>query len=582
MIESRRNPERGGGLRTGRLLALVTLLAAPTAACTGSIGGSEGMGPDGVTPPGAGGSSGTNPPGSGGTGVVPPGTPPPPKDFVPEPAGLRRLTAPQYRNSVADIFERKITFNPELEEDTELSGLVSIGAARVGFSQKIVEQFEAAGREAAHLALSDAAVRSGLVGCAPTTVTDDTCTKNFLKKIGRRAFRRPLTDEELNRYTMVAVNAQNVTKNFFTGLEYGVAGLLQSPNFLFRVEMGTPNPQNPKQVVFDDFELATRLSYLLWNSTPDDALLDAAEARQLTKANGLLTQTERLLTSERAAVGVETFVREVYQLNELDDLRQSATVFPLRTPTLGASMRTETMKFFSEIALSKDRDLREIFDSRSTWMNGELAKLYGVTGITGTNFVKANLPANGIRLGILGHAGFLSAHGYPTRGSATLRGKFIREAVLCQNIPLAPPDIPTLPETGNGTAREKLAIHRTDPYCNSCHSVMDPIGLGLENFDGIGQLRTMEAGKVIDASGELDGTPFKDPIELAAAIKNHKEATACLARSLYRYAVGHLDSKGEEPVINAMTEAFKGGNYRFRALAEALVKSPGFVLAAKE
>jgi hypothetical protein len=588
MIESRQKSERVGGMRTGRMIALMTLLAAPTAACTGSIGGSDN---NPANTPGGGGSTGTNnpPPGVGN----PPGTEPPPmgtppittpvsKDFVAEPAGLRRLTAPQYRNSVADIFDRKITFNPELEEDTELSGLVSIGAARVGFSQKLTEQFETAALEAAHLAMGSADVKASLVGCTPAAATDDTCTRGFLKKIGRRAFRRPLTDEELTRYVMVANKAQTETKNFFTGLEYGIAGLLQSPNFLFRVELGTPNPQNSKQVVFNDFELATRLSYLLWNTTPDDSLLDAAENRQLTTGNGLITQTQRLLGSERAATGVETFVREVYQLNELDDLRQSATVFPQRTATLGVSMRTETTKFFAEIALGNDRDLRDIFTSRSTWLNGELAKLYGVANITGTAFVKANLPETGIRLGILTQGGFLSSHAYPTRSSATLRGKFIREAVLCQTIPAAPPNVAEVPEAVTGTAREKLTVHRTDPYCNSCHVVMDPMGLGLENFDGIGAIRTMDAGKVIDASGELDGVAFKNPPELAAVIKNHPQAASCLARNLYRFALGHVETKGEEPAIESLNKAFQDGNYRFKALAEALVKSPGFVMAAKE
>ncbi|HEY0712159.1 MAG TPA: DUF1592 domain-containing protein, partial [Polyangia bacterium] len=502
----------------------------------------------------------------------------------PQTAGLRRLTAPQYRNSVIDIFDRKITtFNPELEEDTELSGLVSIGAARVGFSQKLTEQFETGALEAAHLAMTNADIKASLVGCTPTAATDDNCTRGFLKKIGRRAFRRPLTDEELSRYVGVANKAQTESKDFFKGLEYGIAGLLQSPNFLFRVELGTPNPQNPKQVLFNDFELATRLSYLLWNTTPDDALLDAAEAGQLTKANGLITQTQRLLSSERAAIGLETFVREVYQLNELDDLRQSATVFPQRTATLGVAMRTETTKFFSEIALAADRDLRDVFDSRSTWLNGELAKLYGVSGVTGTNFVKTTLPETGQRLGILTQAAFLSSHAYPTRGSATLRGKFIREAVLCQSIPPAPADVVTeLPESVQGTARDKLTVHRTDPYCNSCHVIMDPVGLGLENFDGIGAFRTMEAGKTIDASGDLDGTAFKNPTELAAAIKNHPRAASCLARNLYRYAVGHVENMGEEPALDNITKAFSDGKYRFKALAEALVKSPGFVLAAKE
>jgi hypothetical protein len=186
-----------------------------------------------------------------------------------------------------------------------------------------------------------------------------------------------------------------------------------------------------------------------------------------------------------------------------------------------------------------------------------------------------------MRAGLLGQASFLAIQSAPNRSSPTRRGKFVREMVLCQALPAAPPDIEPFPETQPGTARQKLEVHRTTAYCASCHTAMDPIGLGLENFDGIGAFRATDAGLPIDASGELDGAKFTGPRELATAIKNHPDATTCLARSMYRYALGHVEGMGEEDSITLLAKDFKDQTYKFRALLEGVVKSPGFAYAAK-
>jgi hypothetical protein len=515
--------------------------------------------------------------------TVPPVVNPPPAGYTPEEAGLRRLTIPQYRNSVNDLFGAGMAPTTDFEPDTTLSGFASIGAARVGLSSTITEQFEAAARDTARRALADAGVRAKYLGCAPATaVTDDNCTQTFLRTVGRKAWRRPMTDEEVTRYAGVAKNAQTVLKSFIGGLEYGLAGLLMSPYFLYRNEFGVPDPGNGKQVVFNDYELGTRLSYLIWNTTPDDQLLDAAEARQLTTGNGLTTHAQRLLSSSRAPTGLQTFFTELYRLNELDELTQLASVFPSRTDTLGPAMRAETLKFLTDIAFVRGGDFRQMFDSPSTFVNAELAKLYGMSGVTGTEPVAVTMPASSLRFGILGQASFLAGNSQPNRSSPTLRGKFIREMMLCQPVPAPPPNVPKFPDEQTGlTTREKLTQHRTDPACKSCHAAMDPLGLGLENFDGIGAFRTTEAGKPIDANGDLDGAAFAGPRDLAAALKNNKDAAACIAKHVYRYATGHLEGAGEDPVLASLAKGFQDNGYQFRALLEGVVKSPGFVLAAK-
>jgi hypothetical protein len=544
-----------------------------TAGCAGSIGD-----------PGAGSGTGSGP---GGAGNSSGGLPPVPADlaFVPEPAGLRRLTVPQYENSIRDLFGDALpaTLATILEPDTELSGFASIGASIVGLSPRATEQFETAALDVAKAALANIGARPSLVGCAPSAATDDACTRRFIQTMGRRAWRRPLTEEEIVRYAALTKNAQTVLNDFFRGLEYGVAGLLQSPHFIYRQELGAPDAKDPSRVALDNHELATRLSYFLWNTTPDDLLLDAADANQLNSAAAVMTQAQRLLASPRVAAGMQTFFTELYRLRDLDSMPQLPSVFPLMTPTLGSAMRTETLRFLEEFAFGRNgmADFRDIFDARTTFVNAELARVYGLSGISGTSHLPVTLPDSGMRAGLLGQGSLLAVSSAANRGSPTRRGKFIREMLLCQGLPPAPPDIEPLPENTGVTARQKLEVHRSVESCRACHQAMDPIGLGLENFDGIGAFRTTDQGLPIDASGDLDGVPFSGPRELSAALKSHPDTAACIARNLYRYALGHVEGSGEEGVIRRVGKDFADGGYRFTAALEGVVQSPAFYYAAK-
>jgi len=551
------------------------------ATSTGGGGATTGGGSTTGTGTGAGGSGagagagGSGAGGAGGAGGAPPG------DFVPQTAGLRRLTIPQYRNAIRDLFGPDVTATTEFEPDTMLSGFTSIGAARVGLSAKITEQFETSALAIAKQVLTNTATRGALLGCTPAAVTDDACTRTFVQKLGRRAWRRPLIEEEIVQYIGIARTAQTQLNDFYGGLQYALAGLLQSPHFLYRVELGRPDTAQPARVAFADHELATRLAFFLWNSTPDDQLLDAADARQLTQGGGLVTQAQRLLASTRVQTAMETFFGELYRLGELDELTLLPSLFPQMTPTVGAAMRGETLRFLNDIAFGRGGDFREIFDGRGTFVNKELAGLYGLPAPAGTDYVATMLPDSGMRAGLLGQASFLAVSSQPNRGSPTRRGKFIREMMLCQSIPTPPPDVTPFPDAAPGTAREKLTSHRQNPACSGCHAIMDPIGLALENFDGIGAFRTTDKGLAIDATGELDGVSFDGPRQLGAAIKNHPESASCVARQLYRHAMAHVENAGEEAAIFALSKAFQDGGYRFRALVENVVKSPAFIYAGK-
>jgi hypothetical protein len=504
-----------------------------------------------------------------------------PAVFVPAQGGLRRLTVAQYRNSVTDLFGAGALPTTQIEPDSSLSGFISIAAARLALSATITEQFETSALEIAHAALADVAGRATLLGCTPAAVTDDACTSMFLSKIGRRAWRRPLTTNELAGLTALVAPIQTGLNDYYGGLEYGIAALLQSPYFLYRHEIGSPDAANPGFAKLDDHELATRLSYFLWNTTPDDALLDAADAQQLTTADGFSAQVTRLLAAPRATDAVKNFFTEYFRLNDLDNLPQLPATYPQNTATIGAAMREETARFMASIALAPNVDYRTMFDSRETFVNAELAALYGLPAVAGADFVPVTLPDDGLRAGFLGQGSFLALNSHATSTSPTYRGKFIQEMLRCQSIPPPPMNVPPLPDdaaAANQTMRQKLEMHREVEPCRTCHQLMDPMGLAFENFDAMGVFRTMDVGQVIDASGELDGQPFTGPRELVTMLRNDPLVGRCAARNLFRYALGHVEGVegNEAPAVDQIVSAFEGSQYQFTSLVQAIVTSPAF------
>jgi Protein of unknown function (DUF1592)/Protein of unknown function (DUF1588)/Protein of unknown function (DUF1595)/Protein of unknown function (DUF1587)/Protein of unknown function (DUF1585) len=529
--------------------------------------------------------------GTGGTTVAPedPGraTPPLPPGaqamFKPGPASLRRLTGPQYTNTIRDLLGADVAVPGGFDPDTVLSGFASVGASLTTLSAGATEKFEAAALNLAEQMVNDPARRTRLVGCTPAGPADDACARSFVTGFGRRAWRRPLTDEEANRYVALARDAGTALGDFWKGLGYVLSGLLQSPHFLYRVEIGRP-VAGAGHRAFDDWELASRLSFFLWNSTPDDALLDAAQAGRLTRGDGgLRAEAVRLIESPRARPATRTFFHELLRLDGADDLEQSPANFPQVTATLGPSMREETLRFLEEIVLSPAGDFRQALDLDATYVNAELARLYGLPAPAGGNFQRASLPADGLRRGLLGQAAFLALNAHETTTSPTRRGKFVRESVLCHEIPAPPPDVdaslPPEPPGNARTMRERLAAHDA-PTCNACHRQMDPIGLAYENFDAIGKFRQTDGGRPIDVSGELDGARFQDPRELGALLRKHPDVETCLVRGVYRFALGQIETADQDVLIKHIG-ANLPAEQRWRALLVGLVDSQAFRLAAE-
>ncbi len=499
-------------------------------------------------------------------------------DVSPEPPTLRRLSNVQYTNTVRDLFGDEIIIPGELDPDERVYGLVAVGASRTSYSPRGVENIESSSYLLAEQAMAPER-RDAFVPCTPQGVTDDDCAETVITAFGRRAWRRPLTADEVTRFTRVARTAATTLGDFHDGLEYAIAGLLQSPDFLYRVELGQVDPTGELGHRYDDWEMASRLSFLLWNTTPDDELLDAAAAGDLTNESGLLAQTERLLASPRSTDGLVAWFDDWMHLAELDELYKEPLVFPHMSDTLGESARQESERLFKMVAIDRGDDLRDLITSRRTFIDRELAALYDVQAPARDGFAAHEHPEDSQRRGLLGHASFLALNAHPVSTSATLRGKFVREVFLCAELPGPPAgvdtSIPPVTEQAR-TLRDRVQQHLVDPSCAGCHENMDLVGLAFENFDGIGRYRTLEEGVPIDSSGELDDVPFDNAAGLAEALREHPDLGPCITKTLVRYANGYREDLGQLEALSWLADDFAAGEYRLEPLLLQLTSSPLF------
>lgn len=498
----------------------------------------------------------------------------------PAPARLRRLSHAQYLRAVEDLFGPDVVVAGPLEPDATLDGLVAVGAANVTISPRGVELYEGAAFAIAEQVVIDPA--AARLPCAPLDVFDVDCTRRIVRTLGRRIWRRPLTRDEIARVVGITVRAQVVLEDPWEGLQFGIAALLQAPDFLFRVEIGEADDDGQR---YSSGEMASRLAFFLWNTTPDDALLDAAAEGRLTDDAALRQVVVEMLADPRSRQGVRAFFADYLGLSALDHVIKDPQIFTRYSPDLGAMAREETLATIEALVFDDRADYRQLFTGRKTVVNRKLAALYGIEAPAATGFAPAELPAHSARVGLLGHASVLALHSHPVSSSATLRGLFIRETLLCGHIPPPPANVDTSlpePDPTRPTLRERVAIHMTDPGCAGCHQAMDPIGLALENFDGIGRYRATENGATIDASGTLDGVEFDGPVGLAAAVANHPNLAHCLTERLFAYATGHPPTEGEAAEVRRIAEAFAADGFRVQQLLAAIALSPAFRRVGEE
>jgi hypothetical protein len=461
---------------------------------------------------------------------------------------------------------------PEIDAETS-----SVAAALSGFSPLLVEQYETAALNAAHQAFASSK-RQALVGCTPMGAPSDACSRTFLASFGRRAWRRSLDAEETKRFGDFIDNTAAALGDPWGALEAVVAAMLESPNFLYRVELGAPLAAGG--FGYSSPEMASRLSYFLWNAGPDDDLLAAAERGDLVNDEALSSAVDRALSDSRAHRGISRWFDDWLELDGLGSLDKDRTALPLMTDTLGASMHDEIMAVAEDAVFAHPIDAHQLFTARSTFANAELAHLYGLAPATGSGISPITLPSDGPRAGMLGWAGILALHAKPKKTFPTSRGKFIRMSLLCQNIPPPPPNVNTsIDFTASAdvmTARQRLEKHRANPTCAACHSLTDPLGLALEHFDAIGAYRESDNGLAIDTAGDLDGAHFADARELGERVAAHPDAMACVAKQLFRFASGHVETQGEGPSISAVQEQFAGSGFHIKDALKHVVLSDAF------
>ncbi len=497
---------------------------------------------------------------------------------LPSPA-LRRLNRAQYDSAITSLLGEGLILPSKLEPDVSADGLQAIGAALTTISPRGVEQYEDAAFDLVNQALNEN--RSELIDCEPERSVDEACASASLSAFAARAWRRPVTDDERSNLVAISTQAATVLDDFDAGLGYGFAAILQSPHFLFRVELGEDGTDGGVRH-FTNHEMASRLSFLLWNTIPDRALLAAADAGDLTTDTGLKAQSDRMMDDPRFEHGVRAFFSDMWMLYALDDLTKDPTLFTHMSPTVGASAREETLLGVVQNVVHDDGDYREIFTTTRTFLDRKLASIYAVRAPSREGFAETMLSPDGGRRGFLGQVSFLALQSHAVSSSATLRGKFVREVVLCDYIPPPPAGLNTaIPEVDADavTLRERVAVHLEDEYCASCHLQMDPIGLGFEQFDGLGHFRRLDHGAEIDPSGELDGEGFNDAWGLSAHVAAHPDLSPCLTQTLVAYASGHSVTRGEDAMVEYLTTGFEYMDHSTRFLFSDLVMSPAFRLA---
>ena len=494
-------------------------------------------------------------------------------------AVTRRLSPDQYQNVIRDAFGPSIKIGGRFEPDIRVSGLLAVGSSNVSVTATGLEQYDTMARIIAEQVV-DPQHRATLIPCKPASETepDDACAGRFLGSAGRLFYRRPLTQQELQAHIDTAHATAKALNSFYSGIALSLAGMLETPPFLFRKELAEPDPDHAGQYRLDSYSKASFLSFLLWNAMPDEELLNAADKGELNTESGLGRQVDRMLASPRLEAGVRAFFTDMLGFDEFSTLTKDKGLYPKFTAQIIPEAQEQTLRTIVDLLLTHHGDYRDIFTTPRTFLTPALAAIYKVPLVkTAPNggpddwWQAYDYQAGDSRSGILTQVSFVSLHAHPGRSSATLRGKALRQVILCQQVPSPPANVnfAVVQDTKNPlykTARERVTAHRTDPICAGCHKIMDPMGLALENFDADGSYRMTENGASIDASGELDGIKFADAAGLGKAVHDQPAATSCLVNRLYSYAEGRAPSKSEADWVKSLMGSFASDGYRLPEL----------------
>jgi hypothetical protein len=507
---------------------------------------------------------------------------------------VRRLTHSQYDNTVRDLLgdysRPALHFPPEDYVDGFKNQ-----AQYQGMPPLLVEAYSTSAEKLAMNAFRAGDINH-LIPCKAVSATDVKCRDQFVRSFGLRAFRRPLREVEFKRYAAAFSAQASVSGKFLEGARTVVEAMLQSPNFLFHLESG-PDGQSV------DYDIASRLSYLLQDTMPDKTLLEAAAKGELRTAAGRDAATRRMLDDPRAHQALDEYFDQWLRFDRVLNSSKEERRFPQFSLEMAASMVEETRRLLDHLVWD-DRNFMELLTADYAYLSSDLATLYKLPAPSG-QFELVHFPAGTPRAGLLGEASFLAANAGPTETSPTARGIFIREQLLCQHVPPPPPNVDTnLPEATEDkplTRRQRMSAHVENQLCASCHRLMDPIGFGLESFDAIGKYREHEAiliesptGKRkddktinldLDTRGEVAGIPdsaFSNSSQLGAILSKSPVCQECMVRQIFRYAFGRLETTSDEETIHQLFATFRDSGFHFQELLTGLVRSPEFLAGLED
>jgi hypothetical protein len=552
-----------------RAFLLVFALAPAVVGCAGAVGEPGGP-PDN---PSGGGNSGGGGNGVGGNGpVTNPGT-------DPGRVTLHRLNKVEYNNTVSDLVGTALHPANDFPADNRAVGYDNIADA-LSLSDVQLQLYQNAAEAVSEVAMG--MQRSKVVTCDPVAM-GDACVRSTIQAFGKRAWRRPITDDELTGLMTVAGAAKLQNDTPDVGIKLAIQALLLSPNFIFRIELDS-SPTSLTPHALTEYELASRLSYFLWSSMPDDQLFAAADAGNLHDGKVLSAQVTRMLQDPKATALVDNFAGQWLFSRQVMDTGVDKTLFPKFDDALRAAMLQETKLLFRDVAFG-GASAEALLTADYTYMNDRLASHYGLPPVGSTDMKKATL-ADTTRGGLLAQGSFLTVTSHPTVTSPVNRGKAILTQLLCTEVPDPPPGVNTQLGTSmtGTTRREQLESHRNDPKCSSCHSLMDPLGFGLENYDAVGAYRTMDNGSPVDSKGTYPGSTgtFSGARELAKLVAGDARFPACVTQQLYTYALGrapvttapdHMDPA----TIQRIANQFSSGGYKFETLVQKMVASDTFL-----
>jgi hypothetical protein len=498
------------------------------------------------------------------------------KKPAPGAAPLRRLSNAEYRNTVQDLLAEVPGIAPAVATATAdfVDEAESLGFRNnvefLGVSPLLAQGYMDSAEALASLSAGSAA----LIGCASA---DAACARQFIESFGKRAFRRPLSADDVTRYQGIYDKALAQGYDFETGIEWIVFAMLQSTEFLYRVELGTAKGSDYAPT---PFETASRLSYLIWQSMPDQALLDAAEAGQLDSKEQIEAQARRMLQDAKAARLLEYF-EQWLDLDRLSTFERAPQIYPDLDPNLATLLQSETRAFVSSLLKSPTGSLTELLTAQYSYLNADLARHYGVTGPTGADFVRVDMPG---RAGVLTQ-GMLLAHDKSNRTSIVRRGLKVRLDLLCQKVPAPPNDVELdLEGLGEGlTQRERLEKHRSVASCAGCHVLMDPLGVAFEGFDAVGRARVAdEAGKPLDLATELSATrdadgPVTGPSELGDKLASSQEVRDCYVTQSFRFFYGRDATSADQCSLAELLLAFRDKQHSLSELIVALTQTDNFL-----